>query len=80
MQRLGVVDVGVDAAHSLPVQLDERGGAELDVHHRGVQCGVSEQRGDDMDRRVVEVLGREGAAAVVGLPATASSSAIVEAA
>jgi hypothetical protein len=60
------VDVGVDAAHRLPVRLDEGGRVELGVHHHGVQCGVSEKGGDDVDRGVVvEVFGGEGAAAVV---------------
>jgi hypothetical protein len=48
-QRLVAVDVCVDAAHRLPVRLDERGGVELGVHHHGVQCGVSGQRGDALD-------------------------------
>jgi hypothetical protein len=66
-QCLGAVDVGVDAAHRLSVRLDERGGVELGVDHFDVQCGVSEQGGDDVDwGGGVEVFGCEGAATVVG--------------
>jgi hypothetical protein len=40
---------------------------ELGVNHPGVQYGVSEQRGDDVDRRVVEVFRGKGTATFMGL-------------
>jgi hypothetical protein len=57
----------VQATDRLPVFLDQRGGIELGVDPDRVEGRMSEERLDDVHGHVVvQMLGREGAAAVVG--------------
>lgn len=57
----------VQTTNRLPVLLDPRGGIELGVDHDRVEGRMSEERLDDMHEHVViQMLGRQDAAAVVG--------------